>query len=294
MAGGQPGSIPTPRRYPRDGRPRSRRLTSWGRGRFFTDGPSNATCSVSALRRPRLRAPARAPDFAKFTGSHHAPKAWAGEAVLYRPIQKRHLPASAWTVRAPLIWPRGRGRPSPVRRFAAPVGSVGLARMSSRPPAPVSHDAPCGASVSTPAPIARRVTVGVWPTCERRRIRFMSRSHGASVQATTLRPDRAHARTSTVTLIPGSSRTPSTFLARTTAPRTAPRLSIGRSPADHDRLRTLPAIYRLSWSSSNASVQILGTPPARRGARSFAGASPRMVDVRRERARQHRPRPCHK
>ena len=79
------------------------------------------------------------------------------------------------------------------------------------------------------------------------------------------------------------------------APRRPGRPEDCPSPAAQDRLRTLPAIYRLSWSSSsNASVQILGTPLARSGARSFAGASPRVVDVRRERARRHRPRPCHR
>ena len=55
-----------------------------------------------------------------------------------------------------------------MRRFTARVGNVDLARMSSRPPASVSHNAPSGASASTPRAVARRVTVDVRLTCERR------------------------------------------------------------------------------------------------------------------------------
>ena len=67
-----------------------------------------------------------------------------------------------------------------MRRFTARVGNVDLARMSSRPPASVSHHAPSGAS----AAVARRVTVDVRLTCERRCIWSHVPIPGASVQAT--------------------------------------------------------------------------------------------------------------
>ncbi len=291
MAARQPGSIPTPRRYPRNGRPRSRRFTSWGRGRLCTDGPSSATCSVSALRRPRLRAPARAPDLAEFTDKPSRPQRLGGRS---RPLSAHpeasppcdclaragaaHLAAWSWSTIAcaPLHgapWERGPGTDVvPTARPGEPRRAVRRLRLDPRPIRPAG-DGGCVADLRTtvypvhvPIPRCKRASDGLCgPTA-----------------LTLVHPQCRFIKD------------PSTFLARTAAPRTAPRLSIGRSPADHDRLRTLPTIHRLSRSSSNASMHILGTPLARTGARSFAGASPRMVDVRRERARQHRPRPCHR
>ena len=61
-----------------------------------------------------------------------------------------------------------------------------MAQMSFRVPAPVSHEAPCGDSVSLPGPSARQ-EAGAWLTCRRRCIPITFSSHGASVQA----PDQA-------------------------------------------------------------------------------------------------------
>ena len=123
--------------------------------RTITDDPQAHLVRCPALRRPRLRAPARAPDL---WGSRTAPtplESGGGGTVLCRRIQRRHRPAAAAPVRALVVWPRGR--PSCVRRSAAPLGT-GSERMSSRPPASVSRDAPCGASVTISGPLARRVT----------------------------------------------------------------------------------------------------------------------------------------
>jgi hypothetical protein len=90
--------------------------------------------------------------------------------VLCRRIQRRHRPAAVAPGRALVVWPRGR--PSRLRRSTALVWTVRVARTSSRPPASVSRDAPCRASVTNPGLISRRVTVSERLTCGRRCIRF--------------------------------------------------------------------------------------------------------------------------
>jgi hypothetical protein len=137
--------------------------------RTITDDPSGAPGSVPALRRPRLRAPARAPDWVGFADGPHALWESGGGAVLCRHIQRRHRPAAAAPVRALVVWPRGR--PSCARRSAAPLWT-GSEQMSPRAPASVSRDAPCGASVTIPGHLARRVTALERLTCGRLCIRF--------------------------------------------------------------------------------------------------------------------------
>ena len=279
MAAGQhPHASPLPA-----GRPAAvSRVQLMRRGRPCTDGPSSTTCSVSALRRPRLRA--RAPDFAEFTDSHHAPKAWAGEAVLYRPIQKRHLPATAWPVRTPLIWPRGRGRLSPVRRFTAPVGSVGLARMSSRPPAPVSHDprayrpAGDGGCVADLRTTVYPVHVPI-PRCKR-----ASDDSAARPRSRSYIHSDPHPR-----FVKDPEHLPRPHHGAPNGPKVIHRPLARRPRPAADPSRHLP-----SFTVIVECVHAYPRDSARSNGRSFAGASPRMVDVRRERARQHRPRPCHR
>ena len=96
-------------------------------------------------------------------------------------VTSPRLAARAGAARLAGVGPDGA---STMRRFTARVGNVDLARMSSRPPAPVSHNAPSGASASTPRAVARRVTVDVRLTCERRCIWSHVPIPGASVQAT--------------------------------------------------------------------------------------------------------------
>ena len=145
-----------------------------------TDDPSATPGSVPALRRPRSEAPSRAPDWRGSRTALVTPNLRSG-TVLYRRIQRRHLPAAAAPVRAPLVWPRGRRRP-PMRRFTARVGRAGVVGMASRAPAPVDQAAPFGIAV-TPglSPDGWRWVRGrpAGALC----IPFTSRSHGASVQA---------------------------------------------------------------------------------------------------------------
>ena len=109
----------------------------------------------------------------------------AGGTARYGRIHRPHLPAATAPGGAVqvLAWSK---RPALVRRFTARVGTVGVARTSFRVPAPVSHEAPYGDSVSLPGPSARQ-EAGAWLTCRRRCIPITFSSHGASVQA----PDRA-------------------------------------------------------------------------------------------------------
>jgi len=102
--------------------------------------------------------------------------------VRYGRIHRPHLPVATAPRGARCRWSPGRQRPALVRRSTARVETVGMAGTSSRAPAPVSHEAPCGDSVSLPRPAARQ-EAGAWLTCWRRCIPITFSSHGASVQA---------------------------------------------------------------------------------------------------------------